>query len=112
MYINNNDNGEKTYGYADKNGNVTKFESCKLGSFLYGYAAVVESDGFGEVHIIDENFNTVADFKDDVLKNENSGFEITSDNIAFLKNEIDYMCGFNYILPVGMALYCWCDNAF
>lgn len=43
-------------------------KSCKLGSFLYGYAAVVESDGFGEVHIIDENFNTVADFKDDVLK--------------------------------------------
>lgn len=105
VYINNNDNGEKTYGYADKNGNVTKFESCKLGSFLYGYAAVVESDGFGEVHIIDENFNTVADFKDDVLKNENSGFEITSDNIAFLKNEIDYICGFNYILPGGYFVF-------
>ena len=50
-------------------------------------------------------FNTVADFKDDVLKNENSGFEITSDNIAFLKNEIDYMCGFNYILPGGYFVF-------
>ena len=77
----------------------------KLCSCLYVFAVVVESDGFGEVQMIVENFNTVSDFKDDVLKNENSGFEITSDNIAFLKNEIDYMCGFNYILPGGYFVF-------
>ena len=26
-------------------------------------------------------------------------------NIAFLKNEIDYMCGFNYILPGGYFVF-------
>ncbi|RGG58742.1 hypothetical protein DWX11_15280, partial [Ruminococcus sp. AF18-29] len=34
-----------------------------------------------------------------------SSFIIQDYNIAFLKNEIDYMCGFNYILPGGYFVF-------